>query len=1515
MANGNGAKTNKRIIKGGAAVLEAERERVEKALAETEQSRTTPILNSLSEHVVFQDLEQRVLWANKAAGDSVGLSSEELVGRYCYDVWGRGGEPCPGCPVTKARKTRKPQAGEMTTPDGKVWLVRGYPVRDASGDITGLVEMTLEITERKKSEEQLQAERNKLQSVIGAMEDGLNIMDKDYNIIYQSRLPRKLYGDRLGEKCYRVYAGEEEVCVGCPVKKAFNDGKSHSSEKKLLTPSGKVSYWETIANPVRDASGHIVSCLEIARNITERKQAEDELKAERNKLKSVVNAMADGLTIHDKEFNIIYQNEQVRNDYGDRVGEKCYRVYENIDTVCDGCPVKKAFKDGKSHTADRQVVLPSGKVAFSEVKASPIRDAEGRIVSCLEIIRDTNERKQAEEALRESEEKFRLLAENSLMGIFIIQDSKIVYLNPSFAKAFGYKPEEIVNSMHPSEFIHPDDKNFMMQRLADRYAAKVTDRDISFKAVRRDGSTFFVEATAVLTEYRGKPAVMGTFIDITERKQAEDELKAEKNKLQSVVDAIEYGITIQDRDYNVIYQNEQAKKPFGERIGEKCYRAYSGKEQVCDGCPVEKAFKDGKSHTVVRPNISPSGKVTYWENTANPVRDAQGNIVSCLEVTRDITKRKQAEEALANEATQRRILIEQSLDGIVILDEDARVVEANKKFAEMLGYTLEEVRKLHTWDWDKNFPPEQLLEMGRNVDEKGLHLETKHHRKDGTTIDVEISINGAVCAGKKLIFCVCHDITERKKADEQLQAEKNKLQSVIGAMEDALTIQDRDFNVIYQNEQLKKLFGDRLGEKCYRAYEGREELCVNCPVKKSFKDGKSHSSERKVIMPSGEVAYWENTASPIRDGQGNIVSCLEIARNITERKQAEQELMNEATRRRILIDQSSDGIVILDEKGKVYEANQKFAEMLGYTYEEAQKLHVWDWEFQYPREQVAEMIRTVDETGDHFETRHRRKDGTTYDVEISTNGAIVSGQKLIFCVCRDITERKQADRALAEAEKKYKNLVEAASDLVWEADGQGRYTFVSSNIKDLLGYEVDEVVGKKRTLDFAPKKEVKKWLKRFKEVNAKRESFSGFEVNHLHKDGTPVVFEVSGIPLFDSAGEFKGYVGTNKDITERKQMTEALKESQKFSNSLMENSPNPKFVLNPDTSVRYVNPTFEKLTGYKLAEIAGKKAPYPWWLEEEKERMTASLKDAMASGGRRSEKVFHKKNGERFWVALNSAPIMRRKKLRYFVISWLDITDRKRAEEEKVELEQKAHLASRLASVGEMASGIAHEINNPLTAVIGFSQLLMDNDLPEEIKEDLVIINKEAQRAAGVARNLLTFARKHAPSKQPTSVNGIIEGVLTLRAYEQNVSNIQINTKLASGLPEVMADYSQLQQVFINIILNAESAMLESNNGGTLTITTQKFNNSVRASFADDGPGIDKENLDRIFDPFFTTKEVGKGTGLGLSVCHGIIAEHGGKVYAKSKLGGGATFVVELPISSHEQSEELNEPEQKNLSS
>jgi PAS domain S-box-containing protein len=242
------------------------------------------------------------------------------------------------------------------------------------------------------------------------------------------------------------------------------------------------------------------------------------------------------------------------------------------------------------------------------------------------------------------------------------------------------------------------------------------------------------------------------------------------------------------------------------------------------------------------------------------------------------------------------------------------------------------------------------------------------------------------------------------------------------------------------------------------------------------------------------------------------------------------------------------------------------------------------------------------------------------------------------------------------------------------------------------------------------------------------------------------------------------------------------------------------------------------------------------------------------------------------------------------VIVTRDVTKQKRIEEQLM-------LTDRLASIGELSSGIAHELNNPLTSVIGFSQLLMEGDIPANIREDLGTVYSEAQRAASIVKNLLTFARKHAPVKQLCQINSIIEDVLRLRAYEQRVNNIEIINHMATGLPGIMIDHFQMQQVFLNIIVNAEFAMLEAHRKGKMTITTEKIDDIVRISFADDGPGISEENMKRIFDPFFTTKEVGKGTGLGLSICHGIVTEHGGKIYVKSEKGLGADFIVELPLN------------------
>jgi two-component system NtrC family sensor kinase len=214
-------------------------------------------------------------------------------------------------------------------------------------------------------------------------------------------------------------------------------------------------------------------------------------------------------------------------------------------------------------------------------------------------------------------------------------------------------------------------------------------------------------------------------------------------------------------------------------------------------------------------------------------------------------------------------------------------------------------------------------------------------------------------------------------------------------------------------------------------------------------------------------------------------------------------------------------------------------------------------------------------------------------------------------------------------------------------------------------------------------------------------------------------------------------------------------------------------------------------------------------------------------------------------------------------------------------------------------SGVAHELNNPLTGITGFAQLLLLKDLDDETRRQVETIYAEAERASKIVSNLLTFARRRKAQKEPANINTLIERVLELRNYDLRVRNIETELSLDESLPETLADPNQIQQVFLNVILNAEQAMRSDDGGeGTLRIKTERRGNNIVVSFADSGPGMSADTLRRIFDPFFTTKDAGEGTGLGLTISYGIIDDHGGRIWADSESGRGTTFHVELPVLS-----------------
>ena len=489
--------------------------------------------------------------------------------------------------------------------------------------------------------------------------------------------------------------------------------------------------------------------------------------------------------------------------------------------------------------------------------------------------------------------------------------------------------------------------------------------------------------------------------------------------------------------------------------------------------------------------------------------------------------------------------------------------------------------------------------------------------------------------------------------------------------------------------------------------------------------------------------------------------------------------IRESTEHQILFEKTANPILVTDEDGNYIMGNEAAFKFLECTHEELLSMNAKDM-IPPGKESIIDKYVQVWEKGGTMEAEYYIN-GRTKTLLQAVTPSIWAGKHIVFSLGTDITERKRAEEALWETKEKFRNLVETTSDMIWEADERGVFTYMSPRIEEILGYKVNEVVGKKRTLDFMPREEKNNWFDRIKEITVKREPFTALEIVHLHKNGNLVVFETSGAPYFDCAGKYKGYIGINKDITRRKQL-----------------------------------------------------------------------------------------------------------------------------EEESKLLERRALLANRLASIGQMAAGIAHEINNPLTGVIGFSQLLMKMDVPEDIKEEIAIIHDSAQRVSSIVNRLLTFARQTKPLHNMTSINELLTNTLALRAYHLRTNNIEVTTELSSDLPQIIADAGQIQQVFLNIIVNAETEMTNANGKGTLLIKTEQMNNNIRISFKDNGPGMDEERLGKIFNPFFTTREIGQGTGLGLSICYGIVTEHNGKLWAESKPGKGSTFFIELPVITKDIEEASN---------
>ena len=608
---------------------------------------------------------------------------------------------------------------------------------------------------------------------------------------------------------------------------------------------------------------------------------------------------------------------------------------------------------------------------------------------------------------------------------------------------------------------------------------------------------------------------------------------------------------------------------------------------------------------------------------------------------------------------------------------------------------------------------------------------------------------------------------------------------------------------------------------------------------------------------------------------GHAAMALENARLFTRIEQANRHWLE-------IFDAISDFIVVHDEHDKVLRVNRSLAAMIGVAPTELVGVNMRALLALTSESALysCPFCRAMGEDSDEFV--HPALDRTYLVSTSRVHGA--SGESLqTIHVLKDITDRR-------EAERRYRELFDNIQEGLFFSTPEGRFIEVNDALVAMLGYSSREEllqVDITSQVYFSPEER-----DRHAEAMEKDGHMRNFEATLRRKNGSPIYVLINAFGMYDNLGRLLQIRGLMLDVTGLHTYQSELHRERDFSGKILNNT--QSFILVSDTAglVSYANRRWYE-AGFEQRELLGRpllELAAPGYVRPLADALQATLRGGQVDN---LELQIMRGNGHVGQFSVNLSPMRDEPgNINSIVVVMTDITD-------SAELRDKLVHAEKMAAVGQLVSGVAHEVNNPLTAILGFADLLMGNaEVPESARKDLRVILQEAQRTKQIVQNLLSFARQMPPQRNPVQLNLILRRTIQLRSYDFNSHGVEIIEHLDEGLPDVIGDAHQLQQVFLNILNNAYDAVHEVGRAARIEIMSTKVGDSVEVSFRDNGYGI--SHPDRIFDPFFTTKEVGKGTGLGLSICYGIVKEHGGEILCHNNTDGeGATFIVRFPAAPH----------------
>jgi len=867
-------------------------------------------------------------------------------------------------------------------------------------------------------------------------------------------------------------------------------------------------------------------------------------------------------------------------------------------------------------------------------------------------------------------------------------------------------------------------------------------------------------------------------------------------------------------------------------------------------------------------------------------------------------------------------------DGLVVHQlisegSDPRFIHANPAACEILGYTAEEMKTLTPFDIqnEKDIP----FEAEKMLSGSSLRFEKMLIRKDGSKFPAEVSSRVFYDRDRPMVLSSIRDITERKEAERKLkesEATSAHVQQMahVGHWE-------RDFSTgkVRWSDETYRIFGLRPQERkvdgpfLFQHIHPDDRARVEKAMRDAAEGIQPYDEIYRFVRPDGSTRWVHARAEVTRTPDGKPISISGTMLDITERKRAEETLK----RYELLAGEARDIILFVRHRdGRILEANEAATKAYGYSKDELLSLTVYDLRGREGYSLTDSQMDKADLSGILFETDHRRKDGTTFPVEVSSRGIRIGDERVLLSVIRDITKRKLVEeelrrahaeleqrvqertnellaayRSLQQSEARYKNLYDQANDIIFTIDLKGNLTGVNAKGIDLFvppGVPIQEIsLGHLLTPDSLARAVA--IIGRGVVEDSDLTDEQPWEFETRAKDGGLIYLEVKA-RLAREHGIITGINGIARDITRRKK----LEEERAKLWSAVERAGEGIFMLTLDRRYSYVNAAFCKTYGVTQEELAGKSTAM-FRSDRHPQRFHDTLWSELEAGntwsGRQTRK---RKDGGLVEVEATIAPV---RDMSGAIIHYVGV---ERDITKQLQIEQQLRQTQKMEALGTLAGGVAHDFNNMLAIIIGNSELALDDAQNETLRQNLNQILKASTRSRDLIKQILTFSRRDRGQKKEIKMAPLLKETCELLRASLP-STIHMNLNVRTRADTILADPSLIQQVVVNLAKNAADAMREA--GGRLTISLSSVTvgsdsladknvqpgHYAKLTVKDNGSGIAPDVKKRIFEPFFTTKEQGRGTGMGLAVVYGIVEGHNGVIEVESEIGKGSQFTVLLP--------------------